>query len=1062
MLYEFFRSNTTDMTINAIHPIPSRFRFVVAMLAAVLMLAAGGTLHAQQFGKNKVQYRTFKWKYIQTDHFDIYFYDDAGKYLSKFTAQVAENALDQIQSHWRYRITNRIPIVIYNSHTDFQQTNVVSEFMPEGVGGVTELFKNRMTLPFEGDWEQFRHVIHHELTHAVLNDKFYGGSLQNIISNNIRFMLPIWMNEGLAEFESEGGYDIQTDMFIRDAVIGEYLPSLENLNGYFAYRGGQAFYWYVEQNYGREKIAELLNRCRATGNLDAAFKGAFGKTVREFSDQWLYDLKKIYWPDIADRKRPVDFAVRLTDHKRDESFYNTSPSISPNGNKVAFISDRDGPRSVYVMDIDNPRSIRELITGEINTEFEELHLLTPSIAWSPDSRKVSMAVKSKGHDAAFVIDVETGDRVKLPIDLDAIYAVEWSPDGKKLTFQGIKGEQPDIYLYDFATKKMTNLTNDIFFDTEPQWGADSKTIYFISDRRDNPIGTAKPDSFLIWNYDYRGRDLFDLNTETMQLTRLTNSDEIKESAPVVGPDGRVLYISDKNGINNIYVLDPKTGATRALTNSISGIEHLSISRDGGKLVFTSWNGDGQDVFLLRMPFDVKLDADTLAPTTYLKRSALVASAVTDTTHAADTAVKAVTDLHGYGGVKLDIAEAMPSTPPTTPATGASKGAEKQLAPASDSKTVTGDYAVKDYKIRFSPDFIQASGNYNSFYGVQGAIQMLFSDMLGDHQIFFATDLQLDLKNSSFVLSYLYLPERIDYGIDIFQSSILSSPTGYYDDITRFRQWGATAKASNPFDRFSRLDVGLTWLNVSRDPVGDNSVITSQSKMMLVPSIGYVFDDSQDWAFGPVQGSRYNMTALASPKFGQNGVGFYTLMGDFRHYLPLDKYGTYSLAARIAGGGSFGPNPQKFFLGGVENWLNYQYANGRIPIDNVEDFTFLTPGYPLRGYDYGERVTSKYLLSNIEFRFPLFQALVSGPIPVFFQYVAGAIFLDAGAAWDDHLALTTVDPATGQTVSQDMLLGTGAGARAYVFGIPLRFDVAWNYNLQSWSRPKYYLSLGYDF
>lgn len=1037
-----------------------RYRFVASLLAGILTTLACVTLSAQQFGQNKVQYRTFKWKYIQSDHFDIYFYDDAGKYLAKFTAQVAESSLDEIEGHWRYRITNRIPIVIYNSHTDFQQTNVVSEFMPEGVGGVTELFKNRVTIPFEGDWEQFRHVIHHELVHAVLNDKFYGGSLQNLISNNIRFMLPIWMNEGLAEFESLNGYDIQTDMFIRDAVIGEYLPPLEALDGYFAYRGGQTFYWYVEQNYGREKIAELLNRARATGNLDMAFKGAFGKTLEEFSDQFMYDLKKIYWPDIADRKRPVDFAARITDHKRDQSFYNTSPSISPNGNKLAFISDRDGPRSVYLMDIDNPRSIHELIKGELSTEFEELHLLAPSIAWSPDSRKVSMAVKSKGHDAAFVIDVESGDRTRLPIELDAIYSVEWSPDGKQLTFMGIKGAQSDIYLYDFATKKVVNLTNDLYLDTEPVWGADSKTVYFISDRKDNPLGVAKPDSFLMWNYSYSGRDLFSLNTETMALTRLTRSDQVKETSPVVGPDGRLLFISDQNGINNIYQFDPKSGISRPLTNSITGIEHLSLSRDGGKVVFTAMNGDGQDIFLLRAPFDIKLDVDTLAKTTYLKKEAGAPVAAQDST-ARDSAVKAVTAIHGYGGVKMDIAEVLPPAPPPAANSGALKQS-KDLAPASDAKTLTGDYTVKDYKIRFTPDFIQANGNYNSFYGVQGAIQMLFSDMLGDHQIFFATDLQLDLKNSSFVLSYNYLPERIDYGLDVFQSSILTSPTGYYDDLTRFRQWGVTARASNPFDRFSRLDVGLTWLNVSRDPVGDNTTITSQSKMMVVPSVGYVFDNAQNWAFGPVDGSRYNVTALASPKFGGNGVGFYTFLGDFRHYLALDKYGTYSIAGRIAGGGSFGPNPQKFFLGGVENWLNYEYANGQIPINNVEDFTFLTPGYPLRGFDYGERVTSKYVLSNLEFRFPLFRALVSGPLPVFFQYVAGAIFVDAAAAWDNNLSLTKTDPITGGTVTDDMLIGTGVGARAYVFGIPLRLDVAWNYNLNVWSRPKYYLSLGYDF
>jgi len=78
-------------------------------------------------------------------------------------------------------------------------------------------------LPFEGEYSKFRHVIHHELTHAVINDMFYGGSIQSIISNNITLQLPLWFNEGLAEFESLR-WDTDSDMFLRDATVHEYLP----------------------------------------------------------------------------------------------------------------------------------------------------------------------------------------------------------------------------------------------------------------------------------------------------------------------------------------------------------------------------------------------------------------------------------------------------------------------------------------------------------------------------------------------------------------------------------------------------------------------------------------------------------------------------------------------------------------------------------------------------------------------------------------------------------------------------------------------------------------------
>lgn len=1031
------------------------------LLVVCLVSLAPDAAHAQQFGKNKVQYRNFDWRYIQSEYFDIYFYDSAGAYLARFTADVAERALEQVQRNWRYRITSRISLVIYNSKNDFQQTNVVGMYMPEGVGGVTEMFKNRIVVPFEGEWDKFRHVIHHELIHAMLNDKFYGGSLQNLITNNVRFMIPGWMNEGLAEFEAHDGYNIETDMFIRDAVIGGYLPDLQDLDGYMSYRGGQTFYWYVEQNYGRQKVGELLNRMKTTGSLDAAFKGAFGKTLEEFSEQWKYDLKKIYWPDIADRKRALEFGVPLTAHRKEESFFNTSPSLSPNGDKLAFISDRDGFRSVYVMNVDT-KEAEKIAQGESDVDFEELHLLTPALSWSPDGHRVAIAVKSRGRDAIYLIDADDGDKEKIKFDLDAIYGVDWSPDGSRLVFQGIKGEQSDIFTYELVSKELVNVTGDIFSDVDPTWGADSRSIYFVSDRRDNPIRTMTPENFRVTTYAYHARDIYSLDTRTLALQRITATDVANEKSPVDGGDGRLLFVSDANGIDNIYVLDSSSSSPRPLTNSISGIEQLSLTRDASRMAFTTWNTDGYDIFLMRMPFESHIAGDTLAPTTFLKRMLAANETASDSLVMDEPTVRAVTPLLGYGDVRLDVSEAQVASTRREEAVAA---ASDDLAPPVDSRDAGGEYAIKDYRIKFTPDLMMATGNYSSFYGVQGVAQMLFSDMLGDHQIYVATNLQLDLKNSDFVVSYSYLPETIDYTLDLFQESqlVYIRDRRNFEHNARFRQYGLTGKAANPFDRFSRVDVGLTWLNVSREMIYSNGEIPTledQSKMLFIPSASYIFDNSQMWAFGPISGTRYNFTATASPKLGDNGVGFYTLLGDARTYLSLGK--EYSFALRGAGGFSFGPDPQKFFVGGVENWLNYSYnADSQLPLENAEDFTFLTPGFPLRGFDFNERLGSKYFLGNFEFRFPLFRALISGPLPVLFQYVSGVMFVDVGSAWNEKFnAFSTLNDGT--TVTEDLLMGTGVGARAYVFGMPVRFDVAWNYDLASWSRPHYYLSLGYDF
>ena len=169
--------------------------FKYILFAIVILSSSFG----QSFGKNKVQYRDFDWSYIQTPNFDIYFYGD-NQDLAEFTSRVSEEAYKQISTHLAWDLKNRVSILVYNSHNEFQQTNVVGVYMSEGIGGVTELFKNRVVFPFDGDFEQFRHVIHHELVHAMLNDMVYGGTAQNMVASRTRVRIPLWANEGLAEF----------------------------------------------------------------------------------------------------------------------------------------------------------------------------------------------------------------------------------------------------------------------------------------------------------------------------------------------------------------------------------------------------------------------------------------------------------------------------------------------------------------------------------------------------------------------------------------------------------------------------------------------------------------------------------------------------------------------------------------------------------------------------------------------------------------------------------------------------------------------------------------------
>jgi len=1046
------------------------------ILLIALLTVAGlvpGLAQEGNFGQNKVQYKKFDWWYIQTSHFDIYFSQN-GEYLADFTAAAAESAYTMISKSFRYQINNRIPIMVYNSHNDFQQTNVISEYLEEGTGGVTELFKNRMVIPFEGNYRMFRHVIHHELVHAVFNDMFYGGSIQSIISNNIRLQLPMWFNEGMAEYQSLH-WDTNSDMFMRDATIHTYLPPIDYLSGYFAYRGGQSVWYYIANKYGEQKIAEILNRIRGTRNVDQGFRSALGLSVSELNERWQKEQKVIYWPDIAKREDPADFATRLTNHVKDGNFYNTSPSISPQGDKIAFISDRDDYFDVFIMStIDN--KITKIVDGQRTKNFEELHLLTPGITWSPDGKKLALAVKSGDEDAIFIVDAATGEKEKLEFKLDGIFSVSWSPKGDKLAFVGDNSRQSDIYTYDLTTKELTNLTDDLYSDADPSWSPDGKTVYFASDRRDVLTRASTGPRFKMWKFDYSQLDIYSIDIATMTMKRITDYPNSDETSPAISPDGtKMLYVSDRNGIGNIYERDLVTGADRPITNSLTGVFQLSLSADGNKLSFAALDEAGFDIFLMKAPFDKKLAVSELEPTEYLKRSQRLAQRTqgpASTQSAKDSTLLAATEaskdtLGVYGDkVRIDFhnyvfSDEQPKEKPVAAETAVSES----QGDSSIYLDENGNYKVNKYKLNFSPDVIYGNAAFSTFYGVQGTTMMAFSDMLGDHQIYFLTNLLLDLKNSDYVLAYNYLPLKIDYGIEGFHSArflYLYDYTGNLD-LYRFTTWGVAASASDPLDKFNRFEFGLSWLNLSRDNL-DFPDEPSQQRSLVMPTLSYIHDNAL-WGYtAPNNGTRYNISAMISPPIGSGdeALNFQTYTLDYRTYEKFWR--DYCFVVRWAGGLSMGPNAQRFFIGGTDGWINREFANGGIPIQNVEDYAFLSPALPLRGYDYNTANGTKYGLMNYELRFPLVRYLLTGGVPLSMENITGAAFVDIGSSWTDDRAYRffVKDTTSGSTVMQDLLVGTGFGARIIMFGLPLKFDVAWAFNGQTFSIPKYYISLGGDF
>ncbi|WP_440998605.1 peptidase MA family metallohydrolase [Fodinibius sp. SL11] len=1113
-------------------------RFLVALFLTAFV---GGMIQEAQaqyfsFGKNRVQYKNFNWRYVQSEHFDVYYYQTKNYDLANFTVYSMESAYRQLSEDFDHEIADRIQVIIYDSHNDFSQTNVVPlPVNSEGIGGVTDAYKNRITMPFDGNFAKFRSTLHHELVHAVMNDMFYGGNVQSRLSGNA-LQIPLWYSEGMSEYTSLG-WDTNTDMWIRDATINNYLPPIRRLGGYFAYRGGQSVWNYIAEEYGRPKITEIMQSLHNQRNLEVTINRTLGLSLEELSKRWQDFYRKRYLPEVANREDITSFADLLTERDK-AGTYNTSPAVSPQGDKIAMITNKRGYFDVVVISAITGEKIKTLIKGEDNVNFEELNILNPNLTWSPDGQKIALSSKSKGSDNLAIVDYETGKvkMVQFP-KLDAIGSVDWAPDGNKIAFDGNIGPNQDIYVYNLQTQEFNNVTNDVFSDYEPAWSADSNTLYFVSHRGNEVrLNNVQNTSRLLMDEDLYTSDIYSVKIGSSMAQRLTKTPNWNEKQPATSRDGKLFYISDENGIPNIYLMNLQDRTSSPVTDLQTGVMQMSISADASRLAVNSINDGYLDIFMIQSPL-TRVKDRPLEPNQWAKRRAQESEAerVPATKYVREMLTAQPIDSTSLTDAVSSQIDPTPKkayvdTNATQPDTTTNRQDTTQQQEESDSfdfrnyvfdssveedtafveeymdeakfnlegnQTDDGRYIPREYRLRFSTDIIYAGGNFSTAYGTYGITQIQFSDLLGNHQIAFGTNLNLDLRNSTYFLQYAYLENRADWQFTFFHNA--SNFQDFSGQLYRFRSYGGGINMRYPFDKFRRIDVGLSAVGIAQDySIAYADTSQNETTAFAYPQIIYTSDKTLPGYITPAGGSRYSLSLTGSPPITNETLQFASVLGDYRKYFNLGS--RYSLAFRGSGAASFGRDSQTFFMGGMLGWINSKYSGRSIPTDRLGDTFFTLPALPLRGHPYNSIYGDKFTLLNAEFRFPLFAAILPGPIPILPLYnLTGVAFWDAGMAWGQDIVFEYYRQNVNQQyiresvvlnesdlnfkVSKksqrqvntgngtfnvpvndgDILMGAGFGLRTILFGFPLRYDVGWPYYRDGFdSDPIHYITIGVDF
>src|SRR5688572_19887835 len=365
----------------------SRFYLAAIALSVSLGLPAQAAAQGGYFGRNKVQYRDFKFQVLKTTHFDIYYYPEEEK-AAQMAARMAERWYTRLSALLEHDLSGRQPLILYASGPHFRQTNAIQGEIGEGTGGVTEAYKRRIVLPFAGPIEATDHVLGHELVHAFQYD-ITGTNVSGNVAGALG--LPLWFIEGMAEYLLIGPVDPHTAMWMRESARRERLPDIDKLDNprYFPYRYGHALWAYIAGRYGDRAVGQML---RAAAGRDSSYQQAIESVLqtdtKTLSQEWHAAIFSAYRPIAEVTQMPAQFSRPLINKERGGGELNVGPELSPDGSRVVFFSEKDlFSIDMYLADARTGEIIRKLTNTATSAHFESLQFLTSAGAWNKDGKR---------------------------------------------------------------------------------------------------------------------------------------------------------------------------------------------------------------------------------------------------------------------------------------------------------------------------------------------------------------------------------------------------------------------------------------------------------------------------------------------------------------------------------------------------------------------------------------------------------------------------------------------------------------------------------------------------
>jgi hypothetical protein len=992
-------------------------RNISLVIASTFLLAIWALpTQAQYFGRNKPKYENYDFKVVQTPHFEIYQYLDNPELLEELANQ-AEHWYLLHQAVLADTFSHKNPLLIYNDHPDFQQTNAIMGEIGVGTGGVTEGLKNRVILPIAMSNAQTKHVLGHELVHAFQYHIVLEGdstSMRNLAN------LPLWMIEGLAEYLSIGRVDANTSLWMRDAVINDKVPRIKDLYNpeYFPYRWGQAFWAFIAGWKGDDIIKPFFVYTAKYG-FEKASKVILGVEEKELSKLWVDAIKNHYGRYVADQQERFIGRPFVTDEKGGGRL-NISPVLSPNGKYVLFLSEKDlFGIDIFLADAVNGEIIRKVHSSTKGGHLDDISFIESAGTWSPNSKEIAFVAVKDGSNVLVIKDLK--GKILETFDLKGVPAFSnpaWSPDGRSIVVAGLVKGQIDLYQVELKNKRVQQLTNDKYSEMHPAWSPDGSQLAFATDKLSFERNADN------WTFNLA---VMDVATQAVEdLDFFYGADNLN---PVYDARGNILFLSNRDGFRNMYQYEPSSGKIYQMTDFLTGISGItpyapaisvSVKEDRDRLFFTHYFNGKHNIYKAKsedfLQREVPADSVDLAAATLLKIN------------------KQAPNIVEANLSKLNKLENMPAT----------------------------SMVKVPYKPKFKLDYIGGGGGIGigtggmfggTTTGLSGGVDMLFGDMLGDHQLFTSLFLNGEIYDFGGAVAYLNKKHRFNWGVGLSHMPLQSgrfSPL-FLDslefdngekalvyhgvtDIIRIFQEKVDVFAQYPFSKVLRVEGGasLSYYSNRVDRYDQyynlGGSFIGQEKTRLDPeeaglnlfrgtlasvNAGLVGDNSYFGIASPVKGYRFRLSG--ERYFGD--YNFYNLTLDGRQYFHAKPF---TLAARAMHFGRYGRDANSFFplyLGYPWHVRGYEFGNASAILQQNK-----------RSLD--ELFGSKIAVGNVELRVPFTGPEQLALIKSKFLFTELSLFVDGGLAWD------TFDKAADNSLRPfelNPLFSAGVSMRINLFG-----------------------------